>query len=885
MVSNKTQKYIIVIGGVLASLVAAMALKHDVEARSKYFSSLASQRIASIEANISTATDIVSAISNNYAVSPPGKTDQGKFVKLTSTSLHRHKFIQALEWVPKISNAERKSYETAAQNSMSSDFIIRQYNGNGELTPEPEKNEYFPVYYVSPLNGNENAVGFDLASNQTRLDALVLAKDSRSLICTSRITLVQEQGDQYGLLLISPVYVDSEHGEKSDLIGYALGVFRVGDLISSAENTLSDEMKSLVDLHLYDISAPESAQLLYPKGQDVSRAELIAKLNLSSSIKIGGRDWLMIASPSDRFLQMPVYRDAIIVFIFIFAVAVFTSVFLRSLWDRAETKRMAALNLDINKAKNQAVKSEKFLRTIANNLPSLIAYWDQDLRCQFSNKTYQDWFGRTPDEMKSIRLPELYIDDSYEKVRSRIEGALAGSHQFFDHRMKTVASDFLDVKVHYVPDIQDNIVLGFFVLVTDISDIKQVEGELRSANAQLEEAIQSAKAAAAAKSEFLANMSHEIRTPMNAILGFTRHLLHEIETPEHLDKINKIDRSVSHLLQLINDILDMAKIDSGKLELSPAVFSLREVLDDALVLASTQVKGKNIELRLLKEPDVVIPDYLFGDSLRLSQCLINYLSNAIKFTDTGSVTVRPILERQNGTNIVVRFEVEDTGIGIASECLSRLFSSFEQADASVTKKYGGTGLGLALTKKISELMGGQVGAESTVGKGSRFWFTASFDVAENNGNNAHEYEVSNDVVISILTKKFKGARLLLAEDQELNQEVLQLMLDEVNLTMDIAENGEVAVRMASEKRYDLILMDMQMPVMDGLTATGGIRNLPGYQKIPVIALTANAFDVDREHCMAAGMNDFLAKPMTETILFSTLLKWLEYSASVAVEDK
>jgi two-component system, sensor histidine kinase and response regulator len=536
---------------------------------------------------------------------------------------------------------------------------------------------------------------------------------------------------------------------------------------------------------------------------------------------------------------------------------------------------------ELERSNQTLAEGERFLRTLTDNLPASMGYWGRDLRCRFANRLCQERFDLGAETILNVDLPGLF-GDRYEAVEEQFTAVLKG-----EPRRYTTVRPFRATERHFqvdlIPDRVDGEVQGFFMLGADVTALTDAQRQLEKVNEQMVVARDRAEAANRAKSAFLANMSHEIRTPLNAIIGFTELLRADSGERAESQRLQYISEAAQHLLQLINDILDLSKIESGKLTLEHIPFSLGGAVRRAVMLARQEAEAKGLEVAV----DVQrVPDALCGDPTRLSQALLNLLGNAVKFTERGRIDLRAQVLEQSADSLLVRFEVQDTGIGIAADKLGGLFNAFEQADSSTTRRFGGTGLGLALTRHFAQLMGGEADVSSVPGQGSTFWFSARLARGAPPGDTvvpapsqltATTGAVANDLH-AVPASDAGRARVLLVEDNRFNQEVASAVLKRAGLWVELAIDGQQAVRMAEAGRFDLVLMDLQMPVMDGFEATRQLRKLPAYAETPILALTANAFGETRSACLAAGMNDHVAKPVSPQRLCEILTQWLPHAA-------
>jgi PAS domain S-box-containing protein len=538
---------------------------------------------------------------------------------------------------------------------------------------------------------------------------------------------------------------------------------------------------------------------------------------------------------------------------------------------------------DITERKRSIENLQKLWLAVEQS-PNGIIITDLDAEIEYVNQRFEEITGYSRSEAIGQK-PGIMKSEAGGQASDMWNAWHAGKNWSGEYVNKRKdGSEYIE-QVYISPVRQLNGQITHYLLIQeDITDKKRMEEELnayhhnleklvKSRTLELDQAREAAEMASRSKSAFLANMSHEIRTPMNAILGMSHLLQRELHDPGHLDKLSKINGASKHLLGLINDILDLSKIEAERLTIEETAINLGSIVDHVCSMMMDRARSKGVAF--IQEIDPLLRDLtLAGDPLRIGQILINYVGNAVKFTEHGQITLRAKMLSQTDQNVEVRFEVQDTGIGMTEEQQARVFEAFEQGHSSTTRKYGGTGLGLTISRHLARMMGGKVGVNCSPGVGCIFWFNVTL-----------KHLAQSDLIgpKELVAVDFRhDAALLLVEDNEINQEVAKQLLEGTGLVVDIAWHGGEALERVKSRHYDVILMDMQMPVMDGLEATQLIRQLPAYRSVPIIAMTANAFEEDRQQCMAAGMNDFLTKPFDPDMLFAMLIRWIPGSSKTSI---
>ncbi len=819
--------------------------------------------------------------------------------------------LQALEWVPRISEANRDQFEAAMRRDGFPDFLITEKGPDGRLRRAARRNEYFPVCYVEPYCGNEPALGYDAASTPERRVALERARRQGMIGVTVPLIPLQTTDRQRVILLSLPVFqgggaAAAAAREHPPLRGFVLGVFRPDQIVEDALKPLDP---AGIDIYVFDSPLPSSRHIVYFHPSRTRRNDRApapageidqpSGMFLVTRLMIGKQPWSLLMQPTVAFvaaratLQPWGVLGGGLLFSVLLAGYVSMTV--------GQTVQIKAL---VDERTKQLGEKEEKLRFITANIPGAVYQFfarpNGEMGLHYVEGQLRDLLGL---QGPTAQLFSRFLDGVHPQDRQRfidsVREVIAEVHPWnFEGRFVVPSGETIWFGAASTPFQREN-ELVFNGMMGNITDRKRAEEELRryatvleSTNKALEEAKCAAESATRAKSEFLANMSHEIRTPMTAILGFADILRDNVHGAICQEAVETIHRNGHYLLNIINNILDLSKIEAGKLPLAKSACSPVQIV--AEVASLMRVRAETAGLVLSTQFSGPIPETIQTDPIRLRQILINLVGNAVKFTEVGAVRIVTHLCREPGPTPLLQFDVIDTGIGMSPEETVRLFQPFTQADTSTSRRFGGTGLGLTISRRLAEILGGSIRVQSLPGQGTTFSLTIDPGPLDDTPWLDHPAEaaVQNRSSPGQRSQNMPALhhRVLLVEDGPDNQRLIAYLLRRAGAEVVVAENGQVAVEKivtaatvadGNEAHrfapFDVVLMDIQMPVMDGYEATRRLRAL-GYPG-PIIALTAHAMSQDRQQCLDAGCDDYLAKPIEQRVLLELVAHYASRSAT------
>lgn len=839
------------LAGALAALVVISFLVSRAEQERLHilFASHASAVGKALTEHLDNVLDGTQSIHALYTSSE--KVERDEFATFARGILQLHPQIQALSWIPRVPASQLARVEDTARMEGLPEFRVRELAADGALVPVRPRDEYFPVLFIEPITDNEKALGYDLASEATRLQALQAARASGQPSVTESLQLVQETAGRRAFLVAAPIYREGKRSVgETELQGFITAVVRINHLVGVALQGL--EIRHL-DITLRDLDAPGAQATLYHTGGYHGATGADTSLRLQRVLPFANRHWQITVLPDADYVRV---YGSWLPWITLAGGLLFTG--LLGLYLLTITGRAALIQRLVEERTRELRLSEARFRAILDMSPVAVRIQRMtDQRIVFANPAYATMFRTPLDRVMGATPSRFYRNvEDFDAITRRLhQGGNVIDHQVelqtVDGQNLWAVASYLHLEYEGTPAI-----LGWFY---DVTALRQAKDE--------------AEQTARLKSEFLSTVSHELRTPMNGIIGMTDLLLDTRLEARQRDFAHTIRTCADDLLAIIDDILDFSKIEAGRMHIENIAFPLRDTIRSTVDLLVPKAQQKALALEVAIGDD--LPTHLWGDPLRLRQLLTNLIGNAIKFTRQGSISLEV-----SGQGRWLHFEVHDTGPGIPQDVQTRLFKPFTQADGSTTRQYGGTGLGLSICKHLVELMGGEIGLYSVPGQGSTFWFRLPLHAAP---PPMQPTQAAEPPAVS-RSDRPPGPRemhgedppILLVEDNPVNRKVALLQLEKLGYTVHAVANGQEAVETLARQGHALVLMDCQMPVMDGFEATRLIRRMEqeSGRHTPIIAMTANAMQGDRERCLAAGMDDYLSKPIDPAMLGRTLAHWL-----------
>ncbi len=804
------------------------------------FRQLSQQVDGQVQSRFDEQESLLEQMAGLYIHDKGRKVTRDGFHRFVERSLVRFPMIQALEWAPEVEARQRKSFEAAQRRELPI-FDIRERDADGKLQHAGDRSSYYPVTHVEPLAGNEAALGFDLASNQVRLQAIEKAKTSNKAVISAPVKLVQERQQQTGVLLLLAV------DPRDPRSGVVLTVLRMGDFMDKLlQGTRQKLYTRLVDL--------DSGKVIYDNFEPGGQPAL-----LDHAFDFGSRHYKLETAPTSRyFIQHHGWQSWGLLAAGTFGTGLLGALLLLGTGYTARIKdevdeRTRQLKESKQKLQRQNDKNLAILRNASDGIHIL----NTDGNLMEASDSFCTMLGYQRDEIigRNVRLWDAQFTDDELALALRRQFEFSGRSQFVSrHRRKD--GSIIDVEISGMAHEID----GQQALINSSRDIT----ERKLAVAQLQLAKEAAEEASRAKSDFLANMSHEIRTPMNGIIGMTELALDTELNAEQAEYIGLVKSSADALLVIVNDILDFSKIEAGKLSIDAIEFNLPDVLSQTTRSMALRAHQKGLELLL--DIDADIPEVLIGDPGRLRQVIVNLIGNAVKFTERGEIVVKAAMGslQPEPDKLVLHISVRDTGIGIPREKFRKIFDSFSQADTSTTRKYGGTGLGLSISARLVELMDGVIWLESEVGKGSTFFIEVVL------GKAAAELQPHHDAL------RLKDMRVLVVDDNATNRLLAVELAQRWGMLPTAVADGHLAIAELDRARqkgegYQLLLIDGRMPGMDGFAVVEHLRAHHGNDVTPIMMLTSEGQRGDAQRCRELGISAYLLKPYSQSDLFDAIM--------------